>query len=171
MPASTPRPSDLEMQVGGKTIVMAGAGGAAAGAAEALTRAGARLRIVARRVDAARALRVRLIAPQQERVTVTGWTADALAEALTGADALVSAVPAAAWTTEALSGLAALAPEAVVLEDTTEWRRRSPPPSAVARARTPTASPCSSTKQRQCQRRLRWRTSLLPPLFEAVRRG
>ncbi len=58
---------DLEMQVGGKTIVMAGAGGAAAGAAEALTRAGARLRIVARRVDAARALRVRLIAPQQER--------------------------------------------------------------------------------------------------------
>ncbi|HLK88734.1 MAG TPA: NAD(P)-dependent oxidoreductase [Polyangia bacterium] len=105
--------ADLGAPVAGATIVMVGAGGAAAGAAEALTRAGARLRLVARRQEAADALRARLRAP----VTVAAWTADELRAALTGADILVSAVPAAAWAPDdARAGLAALAPTTAVLE-------------------------------------------------------
>ncbi len=76
---------------------MVGAGGAAAGALEALTRAGARVRLVARRPAVARAVRRRLPAKQQARVTVAAWTGATLAGALDGADVLVSAVPAAAW--------------------------------------------------------------------------
>lgn len=109
--------ADLSAPVTGKAIVMIGAGGAAAGAAEALTRAGAQLRLVARRVDAARALRERLATAQQQQVTVAGWTADDLRTALTGADILVSAVPAAAWTgDDARAGLSALTRNAAVLE-------------------------------------------------------
>ena len=96
---------------------MVGAGGAAAGALEALTRGGAKVRLVARRPAVARAVRRRLPAKQQARVAVTAWTAAALAEALDGADVLVSAVPAAAWAeTDARQGLATLACGAAVLE-------------------------------------------------------
>ena len=109
--------TDLGATVAGQTIVMVGAGGAAAGALEALTRGGAKVRLVARRPAVARAVRRRLPAKQQARVTVTAWTAATLAGALEDADVLVSAVPAAAWRdTGARAGLSALARGAAVLE-------------------------------------------------------
>jgi shikimate dehydrogenase len=109
--------ADLGASVAGKTIVMVGAGGAAAGAAEALTRAGASLRLVARRPDAALALRARLVPAQQQQVTVAAWTTAGLRTALGGADVLVSAVPAAAWAADdARTGLDALARTTAVLE-------------------------------------------------------
>jgi shikimate dehydrogenase len=165
---------DLQMEVAGKTIVMVGAGGAAAGAAEALTRAGARLRIVARRLDAARALRVRLIAPQQERVTVAAWTADALREALTGADALVSAVPAAAWAAadaDAPGVLAALPPETVVLE--MAYGQETPLAAAV-RGRTRRYADGLAMLVHQAAHAIELALGKKPPLqplFEAVRRA
>jgi len=109
--------ADLGATVAGQTIVMVGAGGAAAGALEALTRAGAQIRLIARRPAVARAVRRRLPQKQQALVTVAAWTSATLAEALEGADVLVSAVPAAAWAeTDARGGLEALARGAAVLE-------------------------------------------------------
>jgi shikimate dehydrogenase len=109
--------ADLGVAVAGKTIVMVGAGGAAAGAAEALTRAGAELRLVARRLDAATALRERLQPSQRQRVRAVAWTDVALREALAGSGVLVSAVPANAWQSpEARAGLDAVASETTVLE-------------------------------------------------------
>jgi shikimate dehydrogenase len=112
--------ADLSAPVAGKTIVMVGAGGAAAGAAEALTRAGATVLILARRAQAAIALCSRLTVSQtSQRVQFEAavWTADTLRIALAKADILVSAVPAAAWATdEARAGLSALTRNAAVLE-------------------------------------------------------
>jgi shikimate dehydrogenase len=103
--------ADLGVAAPGSVVVMAGAGGAAAGALEALTRAGADVRLIARRPEVAESLRARLLPPQRERVMVAAWAGDALARALDGASVLVSAVPAAAWTgatpDAALGGLAA----------------------------------------------------------------
>jgi shikimate dehydrogenase len=111
---------DLGVPVGGALrVVMAGAGGAAAGALEALTRTGAQLQVIARRPELAQELQRRLPAAQAQRVTVTGWTADSLAAAVAGAgaDALVSAVPAAAWSDpSACAGLNALVKDTAVLE-------------------------------------------------------
>src|SRR5438477_374767 len=89
----------------GTRVVMVGAGGAAAGAVEALTRAGAIVRLLARRPEAARALKGRLPARQRARVTVAAWTPKTLADALRDATALVSAVPAAAGGAPARAGL------------------------------------------------------------------
>jgi len=109
--------ADLGATVAGRTIVMVGAGGAAAGALEALTRDGAQIRLVARRPAVARAVRRRLPVKQQARVTVAAWTGASLAEALDGAEVLVSAVPAAAWgEAGARVGLSALPRGAAVLE-------------------------------------------------------
>jgi shikimate dehydrogenase len=109
--------ADLGAPVARKLIVMVGAGGAAAGAAEALTRAGASLRLVARRPDAAQALQARLAPPQRQQVTVAAWTTADLHAALAGADVLVSAVPAAAWAPDdARAGLDALTRATAVLE-------------------------------------------------------
>jgi shikimate dehydrogenase len=108
---------DLAVSVRDETIVIVGAGGAAAGALEALTRAGARVRLLARRPAAGRALQRRLPANRRERVTVIGWKGPALASALEGAEALVSAIPAGAWSeADALTGIEALARGAAVLE-------------------------------------------------------
>jgi shikimate dehydrogenase len=108
---------DLGAHAAGATAVVVGSGGAAAGAIEALTAAGARVRIIARRPRAARAIRARLSARRQARVTVCTWNRRALAEALVGADMLVSAVPAAAWNDDdARAGLAAIARGTAVLE-------------------------------------------------------
>jgi shikimate dehydrogenase len=97
--------------------VIVGSGGAAAGAVEALTAVGARVRIVARRKRAALAMRARLPAPRQPRISVADWSPANLAAALADADILISAVPAAAWeASEARAGLEALRPSAVVLE-------------------------------------------------------
>jgi shikimate dehydrogenase len=107
---------DLGFTPRGRVVVMVGAGGAAAGAVEALTRAGAHVWLLARRPRAARELAERLPAAQRRRVTVGAWGRD-LAYALDGAAALVSAVPAIAWDDEArCAGLAALAEDTVVLE-------------------------------------------------------
>ena len=95
---------------------MVGAGGAAAGALEALTRRGARVTLLARRPAAAGAVRLRLPARQRARVEVGGLAPDRLSRALQGAAALVSAVPAAAWDVAALGPLRALARDTAVLE-------------------------------------------------------
>ncbi len=109
--------ADLGVAVRGGVVTMAGAGGAAAGALEALTRAGARVRLIARRPAIARGLRARLPASRRKQVTVSAWKGDALARALEGATVLVSAVPAAAWAdAETAAGLALLAGGAAVLE-------------------------------------------------------
>jgi shikimate dehydrogenase len=108
--------ADLGVSPRGARIVMVGAGGAAAGALEALTRAGANVRLLARRPGVARALRARLPARQRARVSAGAWTPKALAAALAGATALVSAVPAAAWDAPAAAGLAGLERDTAVLE-------------------------------------------------------
>jgi shikimate dehydrogenase len=109
--------ADLGVAAPGASIVMVGAGGAAAGAVEALTRAGAQVRIVARRPEVALALRQRLPAARHELVQVAIWDRAGLASALGGADALVSAVPAAAWMDDdTRAGLEALTLDTAVLE-------------------------------------------------------
>jgi shikimate dehydrogenase len=89
--------TDLGAEAGGQEIVLVGAGGAAAGALEALTAAGARVRVVARRLDAANALVQQVPAARRPLVRAFGWSDGGLASALEGARALVSSVPAAAW--------------------------------------------------------------------------
>lgn len=81
----------------GKTFVMIGAGGAAAGALAALVDDGATVVILARKPAAARALKRRLPKADQARVATARWTPAALQAAVADARALVSAVPAAAW--------------------------------------------------------------------------
>ena len=77
--------------------MLVGAGGAAAGALEALTAAGARVRIVARRRPRPQALVDHLPrAAPAWRAPSPGATA-AWPRALAGARMLISAVPAAAW--------------------------------------------------------------------------
>jgi shikimate dehydrogenase len=108
---------DLGAEPAGGVAVVVGSGGAAAGAVEALTAVGACVRIVARRTRAALAMRAHLPPARQPRVSVIEWTAAGMAAAATGADMLVSAVPAAAWdSAEACAGLDALGAQAVVLE-------------------------------------------------------
>ncbi|HVR63877.1 MAG TPA: shikimate dehydrogenase [Polyangia bacterium] len=100
-----------------RTVVLVGAGGAAAGAVEALTAAHVQVRLLARRPAEARRIRARLPAARRARVSTATLTPRALAAALAGADALVSAVPAAAFADEsARAGLAALARDTPVLE-------------------------------------------------------
>ncbi|HET6283480.1 MAG TPA: NAD(P)-dependent oxidoreductase, partial [Polyangia bacterium] len=101
----------------GRVAVVVGSGGAAAGAIEALGRAGARIRVVARRPAAARALRGRVPAVRRRAIAVFPWDQTGLATALHDADLLVSAVPAAAWDDgSARAGLAALPAGKAVLE-------------------------------------------------------
>ena len=101
----------------GRVAVVVGSGGAAAGAIEALGRAGARVHVVARRPAAARALRDRLPAVRRRAITVFPWNERGLAAALAGADMLISAVPAAAWEAPAAcAGLTALPDRKAVLE-------------------------------------------------------
>jgi shikimate dehydrogenase len=162
--------ADLGAPVAGKTIVMVGAGGAAAGAAEALTRVGAQLRLVARRPEAARALRDRLVSKQRQQVTVSAWTAADLRAALAGADILVSAVPAVAWAADdARTGLDALLGEAAVLE----MAYGSVTPLAeAARARTARYADGLGMLVHQAAHAITLAlgtTPPLPPLFAAVR--
>jgi len=163
--------ADLGAPVGaGGVVVMAGAGGAAAGAVEALTRAGAEVRLVARRPETAAELRARLLDGQRERVTVTPWQGDGLARALAGAAVLVSAVPAAAWADRgAAAGLAALAPGTAVLE----MAYGGETPLAVAvRGRTDRYADGLGMLVHQAAHAITLalgKTPPLPPLFEAVR--
>jgi shikimate dehydrogenase len=108
---------DLDAEAAGATAVVVGAGGAAAGAVEALTAAGANVRVVARRPAVGRAMKARLPARQRAHISVVAWDASGLAGALAGASIVVSAVPAAAWDSpKACAGLQALDPSAAVLE-------------------------------------------------------
>jgi shikimate dehydrogenase len=108
---------DLQAEAAGATAVVVGAGGAAAGAVEALTAAGANVRVVARRPAVGRAMKTRLPARSRTRISVVAWDAAGLAGALAGASIVVSAVPAAAWDSpKACAGLEALDPSAAVLE-------------------------------------------------------
>jgi shikimate dehydrogenase len=108
--------ADLGVRPPGARLVMVGAGGAAAGALEALTRRGAAVTVLARRPAAARAVRLRLPARQRARVRVRPWVAGTLEESLEGASALVSAVPAAAWDAGACRALRGLGRDTAVLE-------------------------------------------------------
>jgi shikimate dehydrogenase len=108
--------ADLGVEPRDARVVMVGAGGAAAGAVEALTRAGAAVTLLARRPAAARALRLRLPARQRARVAVRSFGPRTLAAALAEATALVSAIPAAAWNAETSRPLRALARDTAVLE-------------------------------------------------------
>jgi shikimate dehydrogenase len=161
---------DLGAPVAGKTIVMVGAGGAAAGAAEALTRAGATLRLVARRPDAAQALRDRLVPAQQRAVVVSAWTASDLRAALAGADILVSAVPAGAWSSDdARAGLDALTRRAAVLEMA---YGSTTPLAEAARARTDRYADGLGMLVHQAAHAITLALGTkppLPPLFAAVR--
>jgi shikimate dehydrogenase len=152
----------------GTTIVMVGAGGAAAGALEALTRAGAQVRLLARRPAIARALRARLPAARRSRVTIAAWDGPALATALTGADGLISAVPAAAWT-DASAGLEALTRKTAVLEMA---YGATTPLATAARARTKRYADGLGMLVHQAARAVELalgKSPPRPPLFRAVR--
>jgi shikimate dehydrogenase len=109
---------DLGVSLGARRVaVIVGAGGAAAGAAQALTQKGTQVRLVARNPAAARKIKTRLPPARAERVTVATWTARGLAAALDGAHMLISAVPAVAWQDDTASaGLKALGRDTAVLE-------------------------------------------------------
>ncbi|MBC8133354.1 MAG: hypothetical protein H7X95_10275 [Deltaproteobacteria bacterium] len=108
---------DLGARAGGQDAALVGAGGAAAGALEALTAVGARVRIVARRIEAAQALVDQL--PEQRRALAraSGWADGGLGRALDGARMLVSSVPAAVWADPiAAADLAGIGRDTAVLE-------------------------------------------------------
>jgi shikimate dehydrogenase len=163
---------DLDVSVRGRTIVMVGAGGAAAGAIEALTRAGARVRLLARRPAAARALKRLLPESRTDRILVTRLAGSALALALEGADVLVSAIPARAWAEgDAREGLQALARGAAVLE----MAYGAPTPLAEAvRPRTRRYTDGLGMLVHQAARAIELALGEkppLPPMFRAARRA
>ncbi len=108
--------ADLGVTPRGARILIVGAGGAAAGALEALTRGGAIVTLLARRPGPARALRLGLSARQRARVVARTLTNETLAKALPGATALVSAVPAAAWNASMCAALRGMDRGTAVLE-------------------------------------------------------
>jgi len=128
--------SDLAADAGGQDVVLVGAGGAAAGAVEALTSVGARVRVVARRLEAAQQL-VDKVPPQRRRLArAFAWGGEGgdsgLIRALDGARALVSSVPAAAWDDPAaVQGISAIDRDTVVLEMAYGSRGLSPLARAV----------------------------------------
>jgi shikimate dehydrogenase len=108
---------DLGAEPGGQDAVLIGAGGAAAGALEALTAAGARVSVVARRLDAAEALVGKLPLPRRKLARAAAWGDGGLARVLDGARMLISSVPAAAWDAPAAAAeLKAVERDTVVLE-------------------------------------------------------
>ena len=163
--------ADLGIAVAGKTIVMVGAGGAAAGAAEALTRAGAELHLVARRPEAATALRERLHPSQRQRVRAVAWTEATLRAALASSGVLVSAVPANAWQPpEARAGLDAATTETTILEMA---YGNDTPLALAARDRKASYADGLGMLVHQAARALTLALGQkppLPPLFAAVRR-
>jgi len=156
----------------GQVVVMAGAGGAAAGAVEALTRAGANVRLIARRPEIGDELRARLHDAQRARVAVTAWRGDALARALDGAAVLVSAVPAAAWSDAATrEGVDAIAPGAAVLEMAYGGETPLATAARAARARYADGLGMLVHQAAHAVTLALGETPPLAPLFEAVRAG
>jgi shikimate dehydrogenase len=164
--------ADLGVAPRGTRVVMVGAGGAAAGAVEALARAGAKVHVVARRPAVARAMRARLPAARRARVTIAAWTPKALAGALAGAAALVSAVPARAWEdARAVAGLATLSRDTAVLEMAYGG---TTPLAAAARARTPRYADGLGMLAYQAARAVELALGKAPPtagLLRAARKG
>jgi shikimate dehydrogenase len=164
--------ADLGAAVAGKTVVMVGAGGAAAGAAEALVRADATVVILARRAEAAFALLGRLTPPARAQLDASVWTGDALRFALAKADVLVSAVPAAAWAPDDVrAGLDALTKETAVLEMA---YGATTPLAEAARGRTDRYADGLGMLVHQAAHAITLalgQSPPLPPLFEAVRRA
>jgi shikimate dehydrogenase len=155
-----------------KTIAMVGAGGAAAGAIEALTRAGAFLKVIARRPEVARGIQQRLPPPQSARVLVLDWNKTAFDVALSDADILVSAVPAAAWSDlEVRDPIDSLSPEAAIFE----MAYGQPSPLAgLAQEKGAVYADGLSMLVHQAARAIELalgRKPPLAPLFEAVARG
>jgi shikimate dehydrogenase len=108
---------DLGAEAGGQDAVLIGGGGAAAGAVEALTVAGARVRIVARRLEAAQALVDHIPVQRRSLARAFAWSEGGLGRALAGARMLVSSVPADAWADSgAAADLAAVDRDTAVLE-------------------------------------------------------
>jgi shikimate dehydrogenase len=108
---------DLGAEAGGQDAVLVGAGGAAAGAIEALTAVGARVRVVARRLEAAQALVDRIPPQRRGLARAFAWGEGGLGRALDGARILVSSVPAAAWDdAPAAADLTAAERDTAVLE-------------------------------------------------------
>ncbi len=108
---------DLGARAGGQDAVLIGAGGAAAGAVEALTAVGARVRVVARRLEAAQILVDHLPGQRRALARAFAWSDGGLGRALEGARMLVSSVPAAAWSDpNAANDLVRIERETVVLE-------------------------------------------------------
>lgn len=163
--------ADLGVAARGARVVMVGAGGAAAGALEALTRTGAAVTVLARRPSVARAIRLRLPARQQARVAVRTLSGRALTAALEGTTALVSAVPAAAWDAEALAPLRALGRDTAVLEMAYGGLT---PLGAAVRTHTKRYADGLGMLVHQAARAIELALGQeppLPPLFRAARRG
>ncbi|HXJ19607.1 MAG TPA: NAD(P)-dependent oxidoreductase [Polyangia bacterium] len=165
---------DLNVEVcPGEEIVMVGAGGAAAGAVEALTRAGAHVHLVARRPAAGQAIQQRLPEAQRGLVTVADWTPDGLAGAIGTADALVSAVPGAAWDDEvARDGLEAMSGNVAVLE--MAYGSTESPLAKAVRAHTNRYADGLGMLVHQAARAIELALGKAPPvapLFQAVRRA
>ena len=161
--------ADLSVTPRGAVVVMVGAGGAAAGALEALTRRGAKVTLLARRPAAARAVRLRLPALQRARVSVRALGPRTLEAALADATALVSAVPAAAWDADARRPLRALGRDTAVLEMAYGGLT---PLGADARARTPRYADGLGMLVHQAARAVELalgESPPLPPLFRAAR--
>jgi len=161
--------ADLGVLPRGARIVMVGAGGAAAGALEALTRRGATVALLARRPAVARTVRAKLPARQRARVRVRDL--DELGEALAGASALISAVPAAAWDAAARRPLRVLGRETAVLEMAYGGLT---PLGAEVRIRTSRYADGLGMLVHQAARAVELalgEAPPLPPLFRAARRG
>ncbi|MES1157702.1 MAG: NAD(P)-dependent oxidoreductase [Haliangium ochraceum] len=109
--------ADLGAAAGGQDAVVVGAGGAAAGAVEALTAAGARVRVVARRVEAAQSIVDHIPVQRRALARAFAWGDGGLGRALDGARILVSSVPTAAWADpDAAAQLTAIERDTAVLE-------------------------------------------------------
>jgi shikimate dehydrogenase len=162
--------ADLGVTPSGSRVVMVGAGGAAAGALEALTRAGAHVTLLARRPAAARAIGLRLPARQRARVTIRALGPRTLEGALVGASALVSAVPAAAWNAPTRHPLRSLGRDTAVLEMAYGGVT---PLAAEVRARTARYADGLGMLVHQAARAVELalgQAPPLPPLFRAARR-
>jgi shikimate dehydrogenase len=109
---------DAGVELGaGDKVVLLGSGGAAAGGLAALIATGARVVLVARRPAVAQALRRRFSPRNRARITVVPWTPAMLGEALRGAAAMVSSVPADVFAGPgATAGMEALERTTAVLE-------------------------------------------------------
>jgi shikimate dehydrogenase len=162
---------DLGFSPLGETVVVIGAGGAAAGGVEALTRKGSHVILLPRRIRAGKLLRSRLSAKQQRLVRVLEWE-EGLEDELKNVAALVSAVPAAAWNSdERRHGLRNLVKDAVVLE----MAYGAPTPLAAAvHLRTRRYADGLGMLVHQAARAVELALGEkppLPPLFRAARRG